>query len=196
LESQPGWKICSESETGREAVEQTRALRPDIAVLDITMPELSGIDAARQIQRESPGTKILILLMHYSEQLMEELRSQNIQGYVVKSDSSRDLVREVEALTEGQSFFTHLETKQMPYSAFGRWSQSSESELSFDRLTIRESQIVRLLAEGKSDRDMASLLDISVKTVETHRTNLMRKLELHNVADMVRYAVRNQIIEA
>src|ERR1700758_4492157 len=113
LESHPGWTVCAEAATGQEAVERAQQFRPHLAVLDITMPELNGIDAARIIQKESPDTKILMLSMHYSEELLDELVKANIRGYLVKSDSSRDLVPAVEALMRGESFFTPMATEQM-----------------------------------------------------------------------------------
>ena len=194
LESHVGWTICAEARNGREAVERAIELKPDIAVLDITMPELNGIDAARRIQKDSPRTNVLMLSVHYSEQIVTQLLEAGIRGYVLKSDSGRDLVRAVETLAVGKAFFTPLATQEMLIRFSGGSSQ--EPEPTHDRLSSREREILQLVSEGKSTKEVASILNISTKTSETHRANLMRKLEIHNVADLVRYAVRNRIIEA
>jgi DNA-binding NarL/FixJ family response regulator len=195
LESHAGWTVCAEAQNGREAVERAIELKPDIAVLDITMPELNGIDAAQRVQKDSPATKILMLSMHYSEQLVAQLVQAQIRGYVVKSDSDRDLERAVEALARGKFFFTPLATKEMLATVVARSSHSEEVEPVDNRLTSREREIMQLLSEGKSTKELASILGISTKTAETHRSHIMRKLEIHNVAGLVRYAVRNRIVE-
>jgi len=196
LEARPGWTICGEAHTGREAVTKTEQLRPDIVVLDISMPELNGIEAARQILQASPNTEILILSVHYSDQLIREILEAGVRGYVVKSDSDRDLVVAVEALANHKPFFTPRAT-ELILSNFSNKGGSSGRMLQFvgDRLTSREREIVHLLSEGRTSREVASALSISVKTAETHRSNIMRKLEMHSVSELVRYAVRNQIIE-
>jgi DNA-binding NarL/FixJ family response regulator len=193
LESYSGWSICAEAQTGHEAVKRAEESRPDIAVLDITMPELNGIDAARKIQKQSPNTRILILSMHFSEQLTAELLAAGIHGYIVKSDSERDLARAVEALAAGKFFFTPLATKEM-LAAF-KSESSREPEPADARLTTREREILHLLSEGKSNKEIATILGISTKTAETHRSNIMSKLDLHSISLLVRYAVRNRIVE-
>ena len=149
LESHPNWTVCAESQTGREAVEQAKQLQPDIAILDITMPELNGIDAAHRIQKESPRTKILLLSMHYSETIVKEILVAQISGYVVKSDSDRDLPKAIEALANGKSFFTPLATKEMILELRASLSGSDDPEPIDDRLTSREREILQLLSEGK-----------------------------------------------
>ena len=195
LESHPGWTICAEAHTGREAVEKAKELRPGIAVLDITMPELNGIEAARKIQKVSPDTEILVLSMHYSDQLVRDVVEAGVRGYVVKSDSDRDLVVAVEALAKHKPFFTPLATEAILAGLNTVSSVSEKPEPTEDRLTAREREILQLLSEGKSSKEVASVLDLSVKTAETHRSNIMRKLKIHNVTALVRYAVRNRIIE-
>jgi DNA-binding NarL/FixJ family response regulator len=185
LESHAGWTICTEVNTGREAVERAKELKPDVAVLDITMPDLNGIDAAQRIQKDSPVTKILMLSMHYSEQLVARLLQANIRGYVVKSDSDRDLERAVEALARGKFFFTPLATEEMLANIVAGSAHSGEVEPVDNRFTSREREIMQLLSEGKS----------STKTADTHRANIMRKLEIHSVVGLVRYPVRNRMIE-
>ncbi|HKV47227.1 MAG TPA: response regulator transcription factor [Candidatus Acidoferrales bacterium] len=196
LESHPGWTVCAEASTGREAVAKAEELRPDIVIMDITMPELNGVEAARRILKASPSTEILILSVHHSDQLIREILAAGVRGYIVKSDSDRDLVVAVEALSNHKPFFTPRATELMLNGLEQRGAVTGglPQNLS-DRLTSREREIVQLLSEGKSSKEVASDLSISVKTAETHRANIMRKLEIHSVSELVRYAVRNQIIE-
>ena len=189
-----GWTVCAEVATGPEAVEKATQLRPDIAILDITMPRLNGIDAARKIQKSCPRTEILILSAHYSDQLTQEIVSAKINGYVLKSDADRDLSKAIEALSKHKPFFSPLATEAVLRDATQPASLTG-AEPTDRRLSLREREILQLLAEGKISKEVASILGISIKTAETHRANIMRKLELHNVADLLRYAVRNTIIE-
>jgi DNA-binding NarL/FixJ family response regulator len=197
LESHPGWSICAEAQTGREAVTKAEEERPDIAILDVTMPELNGVEAARRILKTSPNTEILVLSVHYSDQLIRDVLDAGVRGCVAKSDSGRDLTIAVEALGNHKPFFTPRVT-ELILSNLNTKSVSSSGlpEISGERLTPREREIVQLLSEGKSSKEVAAMLNISVKTAETHRANIMRKLSIHSVSELVRYAVRNQIIEA
>jgi len=196
IQAHAGWETCGEAKTGREAVARVQELKPDVLILDISMPDLNGVEAAKRIRKASPSTDILILSMHYSDQLIRELVDAGVRGYIIKSDSDRELVIAIETLAQHKPYFTFHATEVIlgRYHAGGRGGEAPE--LVSDRLTSREREIVQLLAEGKSSKDVASSLGISVKTVETHRANLMRKLELHSVSELVRYAVRNQIVEA
>lgn len=196
LDAREGWSVCAEAGTGREAVTMAETLRPDIAILDISMPELNGVEAARRILKVSPNTEVLILSMHYSDQLIREILEAGVRGYIVKSDSDRDLVIAVEALSNHKPFFTPRAT-ELILSNFNQkgGSLGAPPERIGERLTSREREIVQLLSEGKSSKEVASTLNISVKTAETHRANVMRKLDIHSVSELVRYAVRNQIIE-
>jgi DNA-binding NarL/FixJ family response regulator len=196
LQSRAGWEVCGEAKTGREAVERTEDLNPDIVILDIGMPDLNGVEAARRIRKVSAGTEILILSMHYSDQLIREIVDAGVRGYIVKSDSDRDLLIAVETLAKHKPFFTPHATEVILGSFNTGGPVKEVPELVSDRLTSREREIVQLLAEGKSSKEVASSLGISVKTAETHRANVMRKLGLHSVSELVRYAVRNHIIEA
>ena len=189
-----GWTVCAEVATGSEAVEKAAQLRPDIAILDITMPQLNGIDAARKIQKSCPRTEILILSAHYSDQLTQEIVGAKINGYVLKSDADRDLSKAIEALSKHKPFFSPLATEAVLRGATQSASLTG-AEPTERRLSLREREILQLLAEGKISKEVASILGISIKTAETHRANIMRKLELHNVADLLRYAVRNTMIE-
>ncbi len=189
-----GWTVCAEAVTGRDAVEKAAQLRPDVAILDIAMPELNGLDAARRIQKVSPSTEILILSAHYSDQLTKEIITAKVKGYVVKSDADRDFRKAIDALSKHKPFFSPLATDAVLRSGT-EGSSRGEVEPRDRRLTSREREILQLLTEGKSSKEVASALNLSTKTAETHRANIMRKLELHSVADLVRYAVRTTMIE-
>jgi DNA-binding NarL/FixJ family response regulator len=195
LESHAGWEVCGEAKTGREAVEKADELKPDIIILDISMPDLNGVEAARRIRKTYVNTEILILSMHYSDQLIREIVDAGVRGYIVKSDSDRDLIIAVETLSKHKPFFTPHATEVILSNFNSGGTAMPMPELISKRLTSREREIVQLLAEGKSSKEVASSLEISVKTAETHRANIMRKLDLHSVSELVRYAVRNQIIE-
>ena len=196
LQSRAGWEVCGEAHTGREAVSRAEELKPDVVILDISMPDLNGVDAAKRIRKASPDTEVLILSVHYSDQLIRDILEAGVRGYIVKSDSDRDLVIAVETLaTNHKPFFTPRATEVMLTNFNEGKTKADLPETMRDRLTSREREIVQLLAEGKSSKEVASSLNISVKTAETHRANIMRKLQLHTVSELVRYAVRNQIIE-
>lgn len=194
IETQPGWTVCGEASTGREAVELAKKFRPGIAVLDITMPELNGIEAARRILKVSQETEVLMLSAHYSEQLVRELIEAGIKGYVLKFETDRDLLVAIETIARHKPFFTSLSTQAVLPG--GNIPEGvSEVVLDDHRLTSREREIAQMLSEGKSSKGIASVLGLSVKTIDTHRSNIMRKLKVHSVAELVRYAVRTLIIE-
>lgn len=195
LQSHAGWEVVGEAHTGREAVTKAEELKPDVVILDISMPDLNGIEAARRIRKSAPNTEVLILSVHYSDQLIRDILEAGVRGYIVKSDSDRDLIIAVETLANHKPFFTPRATEVILSNFNGARPGNDLPESVRDRLTSREREIVQLLAEGKSSKEVASSLCISVKTAETHRANIMRKLQLHTVTDLVRYAVRNQIIE-
>jgi DNA-binding NarL/FixJ family response regulator len=195
LSSRPGWMVCAEAGTGREAVTLAEQHKPDVVVMDISMPDLNGLEAARKIRKHLPKTEVVILSLHYSDQLVREIVDAGARAYIMKSDADRDLLIAIEALANHRSFFTSR-AAEMLIDGFCRQSSISEPRvLMRNRLTSREREIVQLLAEGRSSKEVAVTLGISVKTAETHRANIMRKLELHSVSELVRYAVRNQIIE-
>ena len=187
-----GWQVVGEAANGRDAVALAAELKPDLVVLDLTMPELNGLDAARQILGADPSLKVLILTAHESEQLVREVLSAGAQGYVLKSDAGRILVAALQALLEGGSFFTS-NVARMVLEGYLR-SESADSAAG-PVLSAREREIVQLLAEGNSNKDIANVLKISVKTAETHRSNIMRKMEFASLPELVRYAIRNKIIE-
>ena len=194
IETRKGWEICGEAITGSQAVAKAQELKPDIAILDISMPELNGIEAAKRIRKASEKTEILVLSAHYSDQIVRDVIGAGIRGYLVKSDSGRDLSTALENLATHRPFYT----SSVPEVALDKSRPNPEvsgGEKARPRLTSRENEVIQLLAEGKTSKDIAVFLNISVKTVETHRANIMRKLELHTVTDLVRYAIRNSIVE-
>jgi DNA-binding NarL/FixJ family response regulator len=193
LEDHAGWEICAEARDGREAVDFAAGLKPDICLLDIGMPNLNGLDAARQILAMSPEARILILTIHDSEQVVREVLAAGARGFLLKSDAGRDLVAAVEALQNRRTFFTS-KVAQMMLDGYLR-PQEDMHAISQPILTPREREVIQLVAEGKSTKEVAIALSLSVKTAETHRTNLMRKLDLHSVADLTLYAVRNGIVQ-
>ncbi len=197
LGTHPGWEVCGEAVTGRDAVEKARQLNPDIAVIDISMPELNGLEATRQIRKECPQTEVLVVTIHESDQIVRAVLEAGARGYILKSDSDDNLILAVEALRAHKPFFTARAT-EMLLCRFGRDGRIrlSPEEAVPCRLTPREREIVQLLAEGKSNKEVARILSISVKTAETHRANIMRKLELHSMSELVRYAIRNHIVQA
>ena len=196
LENQPGWKVCGEAVNGRQAVELARQLGPDVIVLDVTMPELNGLEAARQIRKAIPKAEVLILTMHESEKLVSEVLAAGAHGYILKADTSRLLVSAVESLAQHQPFFTGKvsEVVLSGYLNPGKTGKGAAGPV--QHLTAREREIVQLLTEGKTNKEVAVALGVSVKTVDAHRANVMHKLHLHSVTDLVRYAIRNQIIVA
>ena len=194
VEDQPGWQVVAEAGTGRQAVDKAKATTPDVCVLDVTMPELNGLEAASQIKKLLPHTEVLIITVHESEQIAAEVLKVGARGYILKSDAGRELVAAVKAVAAHKNYFTSRIAQMVSDSTLKEGAQAIEAEDIGSRLTPREKEIVQLLAEGKSNKEAASALNISVKTVETHRTNIMRKLRFHSVGELVRYAVRNNIV--
>jgi DNA-binding NarL/FixJ family response regulator len=190
LEAHAGWQVCEEAVEGREAVEKAVRLRPDVVILDIGMPLMNGLEAARQIRKAAPESEVLILTMHESEQVIREVLAAGARGYVLKSDAGRNLVNAVEALSRHKPYFTSSVADFVLQGFLDGRGEPREAS----SLTQREREVVQLLAEGKGNKDVASTLGISVRTAETHRTNIMRKLGCHSFSDLVRYAIRNNII--
>ena len=194
IEKEPGWKICGETDDGRKAVALAAQLTPDVAVLDIGMPELNGLEAARQIRRALPKTEVLIFTGEESEQLIHEVFETGARSYILKTDLSQHLVAAIRALGEHRTYFT----TRISEVIFARYldGASGAGKDKAEGLTPREREIVQLLAEGRSNKEVGAVLGISIKTVETHRAATMRKLRLDSFADLVRYAIRNKIIAA
>ena len=192
LEQQAGWVVCGEASSGREAVTKAIDLQPDIVVLDVSMPELSGLEATRQIRRAVPA-KIVILSVHESDQVVTEVLDAGAQGYVLKTDAGRTLVEAIRALLGGKDFFT-----QRVHGITDRRMTARRvpaDRRAPGRLTPREREVLQLLSEGKSNKEIAVVLGMTTKTAETHRAHIMAKLELHSMSALVRYAIRNRIVE-
>jgi DNA-binding NarL/FixJ family response regulator len=192
LEGQAEWLVVGEAATGREAIEKAASLRPEVVILDMSMPELNGLEATRGILKVAPDARILVLTQHDSEQLVVAFLQAGAQGYLVKSDAARDLVPAVESLRQGRPFFT-ARVGRMVLEGYVRSLAAEGSPPA--ALTPSERQIVQLVAEGKTNKEAAVALNIAAKTVETHRAHIMRKLGLHSVSDLVRYAVRNNMLQ-
>ena len=193
LESRAGWEVCGEATTGRDAVEQCKRLQPDIVVIDLSLPELNGLQATRQILKGSPETEVLVFTMHHSEELVRETLQAGARGYVLKSDASESLIAAVDSLRQHKPFLTTAITEFALDDDVRRGDASGDLALAV--LTPREREIVQLVAEGKSSKEAASMLGLSVKTIEAHRTNIMKKLRVRSVSELVRYAIRNKIVE-
>jgi DNA-binding NarL/FixJ family response regulator len=194
LAERPDWSIVAEAADGRQASELAARLTPDIAVLDLTMPELNGLDATRQIRAATPKTRILIVTAHESEQLIRDVLDAGAMGYVLKSDAGRVLVQAIEALLDERPFFTS-KVARVVLEGYLRSGEDAGAQAAV-ALSPRERHIVQLLAEGNNNKEVARALQLSVKTVETHRSNIMRKMEFGSLADLVRYAIRNKIVDA
>lgn len=198
LENHPGWEVCAEAKDGRDAVELAATAKPDVVLLDIGMPNLNGLEAARQISAMLPGAGILILTMHDSDSMVRDVLRAGARGFLLKSDAGRDLVAAVEAVHRQRTFFTTRVSQMVLDGFLDRERRNTTTEVADDEpdmLTSREREVIQLLAEGRTSKEVAVTLNLSVKTAETHRTNLMRKLGLHSVADLTRYAVRNGIVQ-
>jgi two-component system, NarL family, response regulator NreC len=193
LERQPGFKVVGEASDGRQAVEQAEATKPDIVVLDIAMPNLSGIEAAQRISSLLPHTRILILSMHSDEGYVLRSLKAGAKGYLLKDSAENDLIEAIRAVDEGKAFFSP-EISKILVEDYVREMKRRGAEDSYELLTPREREILQMLAEGKSNKDIATLLNLSLYTVETHRRNLQDKLNLHSFAELILYAVRKGII--
>ncbi len=184
-----GFQVVGEASDGQEVLRQVRSLQPDIAVMDITMPILNGLNAARELTHSFPRTKTILLTQHDEDQYVSEALDAGVKGYVLKSQVASDLLLAIQQVSRGQVYLSPGVSRAVMEA------YRSKPEKSRDRLTLRERQVLQLIAEGKSTKDIASLLCISVKTAESHRTRLMQKLDIHETASLVRYAVRHGIVQ-
>ena len=194
LHGQRDWQVCGEAGEGRDAVEKALQLKPDVVILDVGMPILNGLEATRQILKANPQARILILTLHDTDQVVREVLSAGARGFLLKSDAARDLVAAVEALTLDKTYFTSRVAAMVLEGFLTTDAAGPVVPPVRNRLTPREREVVQLLAEGKSTKEVAVDLGLSVKTAETHRSNIMRKLQLHSVSDLVLYAVKNNIV--
>jgi two-component system, NarL family, response regulator NreC len=182
-------QVVAEASDGQEAVRYSESLHPDITVLDISMPTLNGIDAVREMSRSCPKTKTILLTQHEEDQYIREALEAGVRGYVLKSQAANDLVQAIQQVSRGQ-FYLSPGVSRAVVEAY-----RTKSQMPADPLTARERQVLQLIAEGRSTKDVASLLGISVKTAESHRTRLMQKLDIHETASLVRYAVRRGLVQ-
>lgn len=193
LESQPEFSVVAEAADGREAVEQAEATQPDVAVLDIAMPNLSGIEAAQRICDARPHTAVVILSMHSDEGYVLRALKAGAKGYLLKDSAEGDLIEAIKAVHQGRTFFS-LEITKMLVADYVQEIRARGAEDSYDLLTSREREILQLLAERKSNKEVALALHLSPYTIETHRRNLQEKLNLHSLAELILYAVRKGVI--
>jgi DNA-binding NarL/FixJ family response regulator len=194
IRTEVNFQVCGEACDGRQAVQKSKELNPDVVVIDINMPELNGIEATRQIVHHNSTAEVLVLTVYESEKTIEEILNAGARGYLLKSDVGRDLLFAIKSLSQHRPFFTSKVASMVLQAYLENSARAGNPNPS--GLTASERQIVQLLAEGKSNKEVAVAQGIEVKTAETHRANLMRKLGLHSICDLVHYAVRNQIIEA
>ena len=195
IESHSDYICCGEASTGREAVDLCQKLHPDVAIVDVTMPGLNGIDAARQILKLCPKTKVLVFTVHDAEQVVVEIFRSGAHGYVLKSDAGRQLLEAIKCVLGGRHYFS-AKISEVIFDSMRDHETPHAAGPSEETPTSREREIIQLLAEGQTNKEVASKLGISVKTVETHRASVMRKLGLHSIGELVRYAIRNHLIKA
>lgn len=194
LSSRRGWKVVGEAADGREAVRKAIELQPDVAVIDISMPGLDGIEATRHIRKEVPGTKVLVLTMHESEQMVRRALNAGAHGCILKSDFTESLVKAVKGVSDGKRFLGPKVSEIMREGS--QQAKHSSQARGSGVPTIREIEIIRLLTEGKSNKEVAALLGIAVRTVETHRSRIMLRLGLHSLVELIHYAMSAGIATA
>jgi len=193
LSSQPGVQVCGEAVTGEEAIEEAKRTRPDLVILDLTLPEKNGLEVIQAIRTDSPETDVLVLTMHFSEEIAREALRLGAIGYVLKSDADTELLAAVDNARHHQSYFTGQLAMTMAQNFISPQSETGED--SAPQLTPREIEVVRLLADGKSNKQVAGELNVSTRTVESHRHHIMKKMSFASFSDLVRFAVRNNLVE-
>ena len=193
LGSHEGWEVCGEASNGRDAVERCQQLKPDLLVLDICMRELNGADAARQILKDNPAQRILVLTGLDSEQVAQDCLDAGVRGWVFKSDAISDLTTAVEAL-EGNKFSFSARVSDLIMDGYLQRQRVASTAAKASKLSLREREVLQLVAEGKTSKEIAITLNVTAKTADTHRSNIMLKLRLHSIAELVLYAVRNEIV--
>lgn len=195
VESMPGWMVCGEAETGRAAVQMAEQLRPDIVVMDINMPEMNGLDATRLIKKTCPETEVLIFTGNETEEIIRQVFEAGARSYIFKTDGMDQFAAALRSLSLHKPYFT-TEVGEVLFSKFLNKKAGVAEDPYEGRLSAREREVVQLLSEGSSNKEVATRLGISVKTVETHRSTIMKKLKLSAFSELVRYAIRNHIISA
>jgi two-component system response regulator NreC len=195
LDHEPDWEVCGVAVNGREAVALATELKPDVVIVDMTMPELDGVQVVRQIKRALPQTEMLVFSAHESESVIAEVFAAGAKSYIRKADAARHLISALRLLQQHKPYFTD-EVSEVLFARFLTGVSNKQDAAASEKLSTREREIVRLLAEGKTNKENALALGISIRTIETHRATVMRKLRLDSLADLVRYAIRNGIVEA
>ncbi len=195
IEKQPGWSVCGEASDGRTAVELAERLKPDLAILDMTMPELNGTEATRQILKNAPRAKILIYTMHETERIIVDALDAGASGIVLKSDAGENIISAVAEIVKGRRFFTSHVAETVVEAYLTKKSGAADNAEISVALTNREREVIYLLAEGKSNKEVGGRLGISTRTAEGHRAEIMKKLRIGSLAELIRYAVRNSIIQ-
>jgi DNA-binding NarL/FixJ family response regulator len=195
VEREESWEVCGTASNGREAVSKAAELKPNIVIMDMTMPELNGLNAAIQIKRGLPGTEILMFTAHESDDLIRQAFQAGVKSFILKSEAHHFLVEAIESLARHKPFFTAKVSEILFSNMLQRAQGHQEASEPGERLSVREREIVQLIAEGKSNKEVAEALGISIRTAETHRASILRKLNLDSVASLVRYAIRNKLID-
>ncbi len=196
LDKETGIKVVEEAEDGREAILKAEELHPDVVVMDIAMPWLNGLEATRQIKKRFPDIKIIILTMHANEEYILQSLKAGASGYLVKKAAPVELISAINAVHKGNSFLSPSISRTVIDEYIRRSKEISEGEEGFEQLTVREREVLQLIAEGRKTREIAELLYISIKTVETHRAHIMNKLDIQSTAELTRYAIRKGIISS
>lgn len=196
LEAQEGWRVCGEAENGRMAVQLARKLQPDVVVMDLAMPEFNGLEATRELHKLSPATKVVILTVYETDTMVKEVLQAGASGYLLKSDAADKLVTAIETVRRGEPFFSGRVASVVLRALRAPEERRGKGAATDGLLTVQERRIVQLVAEGKTNKEIAAIFGVSIKTVDAHRTHLMAKLNLHSVVDLVRHAIRNNIIQA
>lgn len=193
IDQEEGWEVCGEAGTGVEAVNAARELRPDVVILDVTLPELSGVEVLRQIKKESPRTEVIIFTAHQMEDLVHTVFDAGARSYLLKTDSREHLIAAIRAACVHKPYFTPR-ISEIVFSRYVTRPGAGDRPLPGSSLTAREREVVQLVAEGKSNKEVAARLGTSVRTAESHRAAVMKKLNLQSVGDLIRYAIRNKIV--
>jgi DNA-binding NarL/FixJ family response regulator len=194
LEERPDWKVVAEAGDGREALRQAEQLQPDVAIIDVAMPLLNGVETTRQIVKHVPSVRVLVLSMHADEAYITQILHAGASGYLLKDSADVDLIHAVEAVAQGKSFFSPAVARLMLDDYVKQRNGEPSIVDRYETLSDREREVFQLIAEGKTNKDIAGLLFISPSTVETHRAHIMEKLDLHSAAEIVLYAVRRGVI--
>jgi two-component system, NarL family, response regulator NreC len=195
LNDETDLQVVGEADNGRQALEKARSLRPDIVIMDIGMPLLSGLEATRQIRRDVPDARVLILTMHQNEEYLAQVMAAGASGYVLKDVAGRELVAAIRQVAQGESFFSPSMARTLS-SLYLRSLEAEKTHDPYEDLTIREREVLQLVAEGFTNHQIAEMLSLSIKTIKTHRLHLMQKLDLHDRTELVKYAFQKGIITA